>query len=165
MARQIAVTRSFQITGVNELDDAIGAMSRKLQRHLMRTALKVANRAIHFPEVKGRAPVGTGYQFSKKGRNRAKNRGRYKGGYIQKSIKRRAMRRSRLHFGYEVFSKKIKMKNIPYHTGYVEYGTKYQEGQHFQRDATYEKSDDIRDLVAASLRNLISREMSRTKND
>ena len=122
------------VTGEFELDKKLSTMEAKAQKKVARKALRTAAKSIIVPDARAMVPEDTSD--------------------LRRSIKAKAMRRSRTRVGINVLAGDGFYKGNQYYSGFVEFGTKFQEADPFLRPAGYANADRIRNLIIKDLKKI-----------
>lgn len=134
-------TFSIDVVGAPELKAQLAALEGRIAKKLTRQAMRKAQKIV-LADAKRRVPVDTGA--------------------LKKSLKVRALRRSRSRFGVEIRTGEGLFVGKTFYDGFIELGTKRMRAKPFLRPALYDNESRVRAEFARSLRDLI-REQSSAK--
>ena len=120
------------VTGDKALDKTLNGMEAKIQKKVARHAMRVAAKSIILPDAKRRVPVLSGA--------------------LKKSLKVKAITRSRSRVGVDVFAGDGFFKGDQYYSGMVEFGTKKMPPNPFLRAAGYANEPRVLSLIEDDIR-------------
>lgn len=123
------------VTGDVELDKKLSQMEQKIQKKVARQSMRKAVKEIIVPAAKAKVNK--------------------RSGALGRSIKARAMKRSRSRVGVEARAGEGHFKGDQYYSGMLEFGTKKMRARPFLRPAGYENKERIERLIIKDLRRII----------
>ena len=130
------------VTGDRALDKTMATMEAKIQKKVARHAMRVAAKSIILPAAKRRVPVLSGA--------------------LKRSLKVKAMKRSRSRIGVAVEAGDGFFKGEQYYSGMVEFGWKDDKrgrsapAHPFLRPAGYESEPQVQALIVADIRKALA---------
>jgi len=124
------------VTGDKALDKTMATMEAKVQKKVARHAMRVAAKSIILPAAKRRVPVLSGA--------------------LKRSLKVKAMKRSRSRIGVAVEAGDGFFKGEQYYSGMVEFGWKSAPAHPFLRPAGYESEPQVQALIVADIRKALA---------
>ncbi|MEX1040191.1 MAG: HK97-gp10 family putative phage morphogenesis protein [Pirellulaceae bacterium] len=133
----MAKKAKLMVTGDKEIDAILTGLPARIQKAAMRKTMRPAMKIIE-KEAKRLAPVETGD--------------------LKKSIKVKAMKRSRKHIGIHVIVSDGFFKGDQFYAAFHEFGTKRQDAEPFMRPAFDNKGKEARDKVLKDMPKIVEQE-------
>lgn len=128
---KIQAGTAIVITGIEEVDRKLGNFEVNVQRKALRKATREAAKVV-LDEAKRLAPVASGA--------------------LKRSLRVRALKRSRVKQGHQVQTGEGFFKGETFYGGFQEYGTKFMEANEYMRPAMVSKEQAVKEKFRVEMR-------------